>query len=153
MTAPSPRQPASIPCARPEQRFLRGPMGKPGAPMQPPNGTYGEYFHAAFCYRCARDTERRPCRIWGRALGFGIEDPEYPKEWIYGGDGHPLCTAWKPKDDGGPRKPYRPKPCPDTGDMFGPRPVRIGAVDGIRDKALAEAAGRAVPVQTPETTP
>lgn len=74
-------------------------------PYCPSNGTEGEIFMEAFCYRCARDTfdqqtgEGDPCQILGNALCFQPGDAEFPEQWVKDDDGNnPRCTAFEDKD-------------------------------------------------------
>lgn len=62
-------------------------------PYRPSNGSEGEGFMEAFCFRCARDGEDSPCFILGRALGHNIGDPDYPPEWVQDEQGS-RCTAF-----------------------------------------------------------
>jgi hypothetical protein len=69
-------------------------------PYRPSNGTEGEFFHAEFCYRCARygdpDGPIEPCRIQLNAMVHHTDEPEYPKEWVEDSDGsNPRCTAFE----------------------------------------------------------
>lgn len=66
---------------------------------RPSNGTEGAFFEASFCEHCKRDaeyrrTDRNGCDILCAMLCFGVDESEYPKEIIYGDDGHPTCTAF-----------------------------------------------------------
>jgi hypothetical protein len=84
----------------------------------PSNGTEGEgfieafcwrFFHwrfiEAFCWNCAnekwihtfKDGDKK-CDILSRSMIYRVEDEEYPKEWIYDENGKPTCTAWKEWD-------------------------------------------------------
>lgn len=65
-------------------------------PYQPTNGTEAEFFMSSWCYRCALldDDEGDGCRIVAMTMAFSIGDPEYPREWRYGEDGEPMCTAF-----------------------------------------------------------
>lgn len=72
-----------------------------GQSYRPSNGTEGEYFHAAACARCTKwerghDPEGFDdgCLIQDRAIMFEKDDPAYPKQWVYGRDGQPTCTAF-----------------------------------------------------------
>lgn len=77
-----------------------------GEPYQPSNGTEGEYFFSAWCCHCQRDKSMREgepldecddsevCGIIANTMAFKPGDAEYPKEWIYGKDGQPCCTAF-----------------------------------------------------------
>lgn len=68
-----------------------------------------------FCHECTRanleDESLPPCEILGRALGYNMNDPLYPKEWVQDENG-PRCTAFTtlPAEE-----IYR---CPDTADLF-----------------------------------
>lgn len=66
---------------------------------RPSNGTEGECFQGQWCERCTKDDADNEvyCDILTRTAAFGIEDPEYPKEWTYGDDGQPICTAFDGK--------------------------------------------------------
>lgn len=69
-------------------------------PYCPANGSESCAFESAFCDRCRRETSVRKtqgsggCKIHLMALAFGVGDPQYPAEWIYGDDGSPICTAF-----------------------------------------------------------
>ena len=68
--------------------------------FRPANGTEGEAFMEAFCFRCALDnfneeTGDGGCRILADSLAFGINDHEYPKEWQLDADGYGICTAFR----------------------------------------------------------
>jgi hypothetical protein len=69
-------------------------------PYRPSNGTEGECFMEAFCFRCARDAKFQEsqdgadgCPIVAAALMYDIGDPQYPPEWIYDEQGS-RCTAF-----------------------------------------------------------
>lgn len=78
-------------------------------------------FDEAWCEHCERDREYREggpdadpaiaCQIIADIFAFEIDDPKYPKEWVYGRDGKPCCTAFTTD----PKKPVR---CDKTIDMF-----------------------------------
>jgi hypothetical protein len=53
------------------------------------------------------------CEILGRALGFPVDAPEYPSEWIYDHVDRPCCTAFVPVGEPVPAR------CTHTEDMFG----------------------------------
>lgn len=79
-----------------DQRHFTQPLG---APYRPSNGTEGEIFHEKFCYKCARygdpdEGDIKPCEIQGRALWHYEDHEDYPKEWAYGRDEQPTCTAF-----------------------------------------------------------
>ena len=70
---------------------------------QPSNGTEGEYFMARFCDHCERDRAFREtggaepgCIIAALTLIYDVDDPEYPREWVYDKNGEPTCTAFQP---------------------------------------------------------
>ena len=83
-------------------------------------------FYEKWCMECARDKhmsegkdwdeceEDEICSIIGDTLAYSIDDPKYPKQWVYGQNGRPMCLAFEEKD-----KPYR---CSRTIDMFTGRP-------------------------------
>lgn len=96
-----------------------------GQPWCPSNGTEGEIFISSWCGECARDKSMRDgepieecdddekCEILGNSF-LGIDHPDFPKEWCYGKDGQPCCTAYVPADQ------ELPAPrCEFTQDMFG----------------------------------
>ena len=66
--------------------------GTYGQPYRPATGAEGEIFRARYCDQCSKDVSEQ-CGILNRALAFIITDAFYPKEWIYGEDGEPTCTA------------------------------------------------------------
>ncbi|MDP2816301.1 MAG: hypothetical protein Q8O19_06445 [Rectinemataceae bacterium] len=67
---------------------------------RPSNGTEGDYFYENWCFRCKRDQGFRDglsndgCRILADTMAYLADDPNYPKEWVYGEDGDPICTAF-----------------------------------------------------------
>ncbi len=61
-----------------------------GKPYRPSNGTEGDIFMEMYCDRCAK---REYCVIPCVSMAFEKDDPEYPKEWLFGSDGVPICTA------------------------------------------------------------
>ena len=68
-------------------------------PYRPSNGSEGEWFTDKFCDQCLKDKEWRekeknPCDILGRSMAFNTREEQYPKEWIYGENGSPTCTAF-----------------------------------------------------------
>lgn len=91
-------------------------MCKKSEPYRPSNGCEGDWFMSQFCEQCAianldDDADDLPCSILGRALGYSIDDPEYPKEWVQDEHGK-RCTAFVAEGD---EVPYR---CENTIDMF-----------------------------------
>lgn len=101
---------------------------KAGKPYQPSNGTEGSMFEEAFCEQCIHEKfihtgnrKDKKCQIYSNALVFEPKDKEYPKQWRWGADGYPECTAWVKWDwgtggrdgngwnDPPPPEPYDPK--------------------------------------------
>jgi len=64
---------------------------------KPSNGTDGMIFQDKFCDRCKFRTEEilGDCEIDLMAMSFEINDPKYPKEWIYDKNGNPTCTKFE----------------------------------------------------------
>ena len=81
-----------------------------GKPYRPSNGSEGELFYDAWCSGCKRDADFKVnligppdgCLIIANTMAYRETDPNYPKEWVYGEDGQPKCTAFEAVDD--PRK-------------------------------------------------
>lgn len=73
---------------------------------RPSNGFEGECFFESWCCHCQRDKSMREgepfdecddnekCNIIADTFAYDIDHPKYPKEWIYGEDGIPCCTAF-----------------------------------------------------------
>lgn len=88
---------------------------------RPSNGTEGMWFEDKFCMRCINcdpnPDGKRQCEIMMRAFLYSINEPDYPKEWIYDHNDKPTCTAWVKWDwgnDGDPDDPENPNyPVPD----------------------------------------
>lgn len=76
---------------------------------RPSNGTEGSAFYSKFCENCKHeDPPDKCCSILARTMAFGVEDEEYPEEWIYNDEGLATCTAFE--RPGPRRKPkYRSK--------------------------------------------
>ena len=71
-----------------------------GEKYRPSNGTEGEMFREMYCYQCSKDDgEKKLCDILGRTLGLLVDDPDYPTEWQYNGNGQPVCTAFKKESE------------------------------------------------------
>lgn len=95
-----------------------------GKLYRPSNGDEGRCFADSFCMNCIHgkyehtgDVNDNPCEILSRSFLAEINDPLYPKEWVYGEDGKPTCTSfikwdWGKDDDGNWIDP--PKYPPDT---------------------------------------
>lgn len=87
-----------------------------GKPYRPSNGTEGCSFIETYCMNCIHenpDPEKDPkCDIQTLTMCLDLNDPEYPKEWIYDENNKPCCTAFKKWDwgnDGDPDDPNNPK--------------------------------------------
>lgn len=90
-------------------------------PYRPGSGTEGMAFDDAWCSNCALDAAYRAsgddadpedgCKILADTFAYDIDHPNYPKEWVYGCDGCPRCTAFVREDGRAPR-------CDKTADMF-----------------------------------
>lgn len=86
---------------------------------RPSNGTEGDCFMSNFCYQCIHDNPdynaKSPrCEIMTLTMCLGVDDKDYPKEWIYQ-DGKPTCTnfvKWDWGNDGDPNDPDNPKAPP-----------------------------------------
>jgi hypothetical protein len=91
-------------------------------PYRPGSGTEGMGFDEMWCNHCARDAAYRDggpdadpalgCQILADTFAYEITHPKYPKEWIYGRDGRPCCTAFA-------TDPSTPLRCEKTLDLFG----------------------------------
>lgn len=87
---------------------------------RPSNGTEGMSFIEEYCMNCfhcdPNPEGKKQCEILCASMCFQINEPEYPKEWVYK-QGSPICTKWKKWDwgnDGDPDNPDNPKaPIPD----------------------------------------
>lgn len=94
-----------------------------GEPYMPSNGTEGEIFIESWCGECAHDKEMNgTCYAEGRDAGDGdwceILGASYrgeAKEWQYGPDGQPRCTAFTPMGLPAVER------CEHTADMFAPQ--------------------------------
>jgi hypothetical protein len=91
-------------------------------PYQPSNGTEGMRFCGKFCDQCIHEKyshtlndNDKKCDILTRSMVYGVNDLEYPKDWIYDVDNNPTCTAWvkwdwNQDDDGNWNDPPEPEP-------------------------------------------
>lgn len=87
---------------------------------RPSNGTEGDGFMNEFCFQCIHDNPdidaKSPrCEIMTLTMCLGVDDKDYPKEWIYGDDGKPKCTKfvkWDWDNDGDPNDLDNPKSPP-----------------------------------------
>lgn len=92
-----------------------------GKPYRPGSGTEGMAFDEQWCDHCARDAAYRDagddadpaiaCQILSDTFVYDIDDPNYPKEWVYDRNGCPSCTAFTTD----PKCPIR---CDKTLDLF-----------------------------------
>lgn len=74
---------------------------------RPSNGTEGMWFNDDWCAKCANDAEQNGskdyddcaphelCPIIANSMCYGVNDQEYPCEWIEDEDG-PRCTTFVP---------------------------------------------------------
>ena len=63
-------------------------------PYRPSNGTEGEWFIGWQCEHCVR--VGRDCDIITFTMAYGVDDLEYPTEWVSDLDGNnPRCTAFQ----------------------------------------------------------
>jgi hypothetical protein len=66
---------------------------------RPSSGLEGVDFCAHFCDRCIHNQdEQDSCAIWMDTWVYEIDEPEYPKEWIYQ-NGYPTCTKFQLQDN------------------------------------------------------
>jgi hypothetical protein len=88
---------------------------------RPSSGCEGMWFTETYCMNCIHcdpdpDGDKQ-CQILCSSMCYDVDDPKYPKEWIYGDDGTPKCTQfvkWDWGNDGDPDDPSNPKaPIPD----------------------------------------
>lgn len=66
-----------------------------GKPYRPSNGTEGMMFESAYCDRCIHFVNDESCDILIDALIYEINEPNYPKEWVYDSNGNPTCTKFQ----------------------------------------------------------
>lgn len=90
-----------------------------GTPYCPSNGSEGMWFTDKYCmncFHCDPDPEgEKQCEILMRSMMYHINEPEFPKEWIYNEEGKPSCSAYKKWDwgrDGNPDDPDNPNYTP-----------------------------------------
>ena len=63
---------------------------------RPANGTSGDIFEEIVCGSCAFFSNGDCTEgIYDAALFNDQDEADYPKEFIYDGDGSPTCTAWE----------------------------------------------------------
>lgn len=65
-------------------------------PYRPSNGTAGMIFEEKHCEVCSNFDEGS-CDIYFNAALYEIDEPEYPKEWIYDENDIPTCTKFERK--------------------------------------------------------
>ena len=71
-----------------------------GKLYRPSNGTEGEMFMEQFCYKCVHDKAYQDgtgdsCEIICNTMVYSIDDPNYPKEWVFDSKGQPKCTKFE----------------------------------------------------------
>lgn len=83
---------------------------------RPSNGTEGMSFIDDFCCNCIHEhpnPDSKPkCDLLSASFCYDINEPGYPKEWIYDENDKPTCTAftrWDWNNDGDPNDPENPK--------------------------------------------
>jgi hypothetical protein len=117
-------------------------MGKlTGKKYCPSNGSEGDWFEDKFCMNCIHtnpDPHKKPqCDIWCSALCFRVDEPDFPKEWIYDENDEPVCTSWVKWDwgnDGDPNDPDNPKaPIPISPNQLC-LPFEIIGIETVKDK-------------------
>lgn len=96
---------------------------------RPSNGTEGASFIETWCGNCKRDRvcngtvlvddarDEDYCPILGASFANDIDSPDFPREWQYGADGAPCCTAFEEMD--APEGPSLAVRDERTDDMFG----------------------------------
>jgi len=62
-----------------------------GQPYRPSNGTEAMLFEERFCDCCSKNPD---CEIYLNAFLHDTHHRDYPKEWVYDGEGRPTCTAF-----------------------------------------------------------
>ena len=94
-------------------------VDRAGQPYQPSNGTEGEVFWSEWCRKCSRDSAMRAdadlddCDDNEQCEILDASFRGEAKEWLFGTDGQPICTAFH---EFGTPEPFR---CPATTDIFG----------------------------------
>lgn len=88
---------------------------------RPSNSSEGDHFMSKYCNQCLHDNpdpDQKPkCDILTASMVFDLEDPEYPKEWVYR-KGKGTCLSFQKWDwdDGDPWDPDNPLRPPDPPD-------------------------------------
>ncbi len=90
-------------------------------PYRPCNGDEGEWFMGKWCDNCHHDAafqgdDSKPgCEIILGVMTNSPTDPNYPTEWVYDPNGHPICTKYRAIDTEPMPKPI----CRHTLPLFG----------------------------------
>lgn len=63
-------------------------------PYRPANAWEYADFQERFCVVCERDIDEE-CQIIPNAMCYPVDDPNYPREWVYDARGVPCCTAFR----------------------------------------------------------
>lgn len=98
-----------------------GKYFKAGDLYRPSNGTEGMWFIEKNCMNCIHgkyehtgNIEDNPCEILTASFMCDINDPLYPKEWVYDDNDCGCCTAFKKwdwgRDDDGNFRGLPPEP-------------------------------------------
>jgi hypothetical protein len=76
--------------------FLASKFKGCGKKYRPSNGSEGMIFMALWCDCCAKNENDKDgyCQIVGETMRLDHDDPEYPPEWCFDGEGQPQCTAF-----------------------------------------------------------
>lgn len=78
-------------------------LERAGKPYIPGSGTEGMEFEDSWCGRCDRyramhgDADTMDCQkghLTAAWASDGIEDPNFPKAWVYDAKGKPSCSDW-----------------------------------------------------------
>lgn len=67
-----------------------------GKPYCPSNGSEGDGFMEAYCYKCFYEDgdKEGTCQILSDAMSYFMDEEGYPVEWIFGQDNYPTCTKF-----------------------------------------------------------
>ena len=108
-------------------------------PYRPSNGTEGMWFEEEYCMQCLHcdpnPEGKKQCKIMMRAFLYNINEPNYPKEWIYDENDEPTCTKWQKwdwGDKGDPDDPDNPNWIPPTDPNQLCMPFEINAIIGTK---------------------
>jgi len=67
-----------------------------GQKWQPSDNSEFQLFAEKFCDQCMHGRRTIPiCKIFFKGMAYDYFEEEYPKEWQYGTDGQPTCTAFR----------------------------------------------------------